>query len=510
LFTQLNKNRHNYTLFYYIGFLVILATSALMSGELVSAQSLSQWSSQQRIPGYQSETWPPILMADQNRTVHALSSQWFGEDEGSTDREIVYSQWTLQLGWTNPVDILLSPLKNDARLTDAYLDQSGMLNAVFFGGDGTDANIYYSQAPAVDAGKASAWLEPVIAGRNAQDPENAAFWAEDPSNFGILYSGNPEGLGLYVVYSTNGGDNWSDPTPIYIISGKDLLVNELKMYKSQSGWLYALWNTITTGGQGRKIYFAKSKIGDKNWSDPVLIAQAQAGYGTNTPAIIEYQGQILAFYNLSGKIWMVSSGDGGVSWTIPSILFRRHVGVNGSLSLVVDSNQVLHLFFGQRIASPEIHGMWHSIWQAGRWWEPEPVVSGPAIADNSGDNAFDPFEARAMVSQGNVILVTWRSDPGLKGNGVWYSFKKLDAPELPLKELPPFQPTPTPASTLTNPSSAPSSGEGTANQSDYVSASLLSDGSAEVNNPVRPLIIGIIPVLFLIFGAILVKKASRY
>jgi hypothetical protein len=41
-----------------------------------------------------------------------------------------------------------------------------------------------------------------------------------------------------------------------------------------------------------------------------------------------------------------------------------------------------------------------------------------------------------VVSQGNTILVTWRTDLLSKGNGVWYSYKQVDTPELPVIELP--------------------------------------------------------------------------
>ena len=53
-----------------------------------------------------------------------------------------------------------------------------------------------------------------------------------------------------------------------------------------------------------------------------------------------------------------------------------------------------------------------------------------------GSNGFGPRSARAVVSNGNVILVTWGTD-GFQGtNGAWYSYKKIDAPELPTELLP--------------------------------------------------------------------------
>ena len=75
---------------------------------------------------------------------------------------------------------------------------------------------------------------------------------------------------------------------------------------------------------------------------------------------------------------MRRSTDNGVTWDDPVILFPRHIGVNGTPSLVIDSNDNLHIFFGQRIpGSPDIHGMWHSVCVDNRWTEPDAVVKGP-------------------------------------------------------------------------------------------------------------------------------------
>jgi hypothetical protein len=80
--------------------------------------------------------------------------------------------------------------------------------------------------------------------------------------------------------------------------------------------------------------------------------------------------------------------------------------------------------------------MWHSRFINNRWIEPESLIKGPRVVDRSGDKGFDPNFARAVVSQGNVILVTWRTDPGAGANGIWYSYKKIAAPELPIAVYP--------------------------------------------------------------------------
>jgi hypothetical protein len=185
---------------------------------------------------------------------------------------------------------------------------------------------------------------------------------------------------------------------------------------SQSGELHTVWSNYDVSGNGVSTYYAKYDIVRKEWSDPLELVSTSSGL----PGVIEHNGRLIVIYNsyITNALWMRESSDNGQTWTDPVRIAQRHIGRNGAVSLVIDSNNVLHLFFGERIpGSPDIHGMWHSFLQSNQWSEPEAIVSGPGIADQVGDKAFDPYDARAVVSQGNVILATWRSDPGNKGNG---------------------------------------------------------------------------------------------
>jgi hypothetical protein len=411
----------------------------------------AQWSPPETIPLYQLGTLPPILVADQNRTVHAFSSQLVDVGGGKFLRVIFYNQWSLERGWTIPVDIIISPNK-EARVTDVFLDKNSIFHLVFFGGDQTSANIYYSQAPATMADNSLAWSTPIIIGENAGDPENAAIVEDDNGALSVVYSGREFGNGLYGVNSTDGGENWSDPTPIFLTRGDASNISMLHVIKSESGWLHAVWGVFDIGGQGRGIYYTRSRDGIK-WSEPFLLADAQDGLGTQTPTIIEYKKTLYALYNMTPKITMRRSSDEGKTWDDPSIIFPRHVGVNGSLSLVIDGNNQLHLFFGQRISgNPDIHGLWHSTLLNSRWTEPDALIKGPRIVDKEGLTGFDPYDARAVVSQGNVLLVTWRTDPGdIKDNGIWYSHAVINAPETPISTLESYYSISETPSALTSP-----------------------------------------------------------
>lgn len=501
------KQQH---LFYYLvgAFMLLLIMGA---GQKAAAQQPIQWSPAQRIPDFEAGTWPPVMVADQNRTVHAFSSQWLGEGEEESVRAIMYNRWTLEQGWSTPIDILLSPFKNDARMTGAFLDDMGMIHVTFFGGDNTEAYIYYSRALAVNADRATAWSTPIPVDA-AGDPELAGIIGDGRGNLAIVYSGKRDGLGLYTIYSTDGGDTWTDPTATFLTYSKDLFPVILRLSPSQSGWVNAVWDVRNSEGQGRQINYARLNLDEGQWSEPTELSAVEAGYGVLNPAVIEYSDMVFVSYNQTPKIVIRRSSDGGQTWTEPVEPFR-HVGVNGIMSFATDSSDKLHLLWAQRISgNPDIHGTWHSVWQDGRWSEPEAVVSGPPVRDLEGDQAFDPFEVRAVVSQGNILLVTWRMDPGLKGNGVWYSYILLNSPELPLAPFPTPPVTPSIESVFTPTPSSPTP-TSTPKPVFAFQPSDRSSAAEMAGNPMTPLLIGMIPVIllisFLIFRSSLASQNHR-
>jgi hypothetical protein len=431
----------------------LLVGWALLMSLLSSPASRAQaqyggWSFPQTIPAFDLDNFPPILVPDQNGNVHAFSSQYIETRQGGSIRAVVYNKWTLEKGWMPPIDILLSPI-NEARLTDVYLDDVGVMHLAFWGGNNTDADIYYSQSPLAEVDNPRAWSKPIIIGDQAGESAGAVFAQTAPGDLVVIFHGRQYGNGLYVVRSSDRGSTWSFPTPIFITSDKAPNVAYLKVIEGKAGWLHLIWSVYSLAGQGRGIYYARSTDGEV-WDQPTVFAEAEDGLGPQTPTMIEYDGALFAFYNIPVKIVMQRSLDNGETWQDPAILFPRHIGVNGSLAPVVDGNNLLHLFFGQRIpGSPDIHGMWHSIWENPRWTEPEALIKGPPVTDPVGLNSFDPYAANAIVVHGYTILTTWRTDPGLKGNGVWFSYKTLNAPEVPTKmsgiQTQPFvEMTPTP------------------------------------------------------------------
>jgi hypothetical protein len=180
------------------------------------------------------------------------------------------------------------------------------------------------------------------------------------------------------------------------------------------------------------------------------------------------------------------------------------------VSFAIDSNNVMHAFFGQR-NNDNNHGMWHIIWLGNSWSNSESIVRGPQIRDAIGGEGFDPRSANAVISNGNVLLVTWGTDGAAGENGAWYSYTILDTPELPLVPLP------TPKETSRSSTSLITESEGMhpmPSPTKPIISNLQSENSGSVaGNSSIPLIVGTLSVIVLISLPIIkrmVFQCNRY
>lgn len=402
----------------------------------LSAQSRLSWSPAHRIPGIADDSLAPYLVADQNKTVHAFNSQWI-----DSDLAIFYSQWTLARGWTYPTDILLSPNKDQAIILSAFLDPKGMMHIIFFGGVAEGAEIYYSRALAANANDARAWTPPKLVGDFAGKLSSGALAGDAQGNLFIVYSGNRDGNGLYEIHSTDGGDTWSKPKSVFL-TNNNLWVYDIQTTLDSQGQLHTVWDVTNKAGIAETLYYARLGKDHQQWSFPVVMGTLkECQYKTNMASMISYKGTLFLMYNCGAppQRWLRRSSDGGITWSNAVNSFTSLVGENGIPVFLIDSDNRLHVILANRIGSPEIHGLWHSEWDGQRWNEPEAIVSGPRSRE------FDPSLPQAIISQGNVLLATWRQDPGpeMQTNGVWYSYATLKTSELTPIALPTMAATPT-------------------------------------------------------------------
>jgi hypothetical protein len=394
-----------------------------------------EWETPQWIPGLfdTDTTMYPIFIDDGSGTVHVIHTQQMGEQS-----VIMYSQWVEGIGWTEPVDIYYPPGEDQrARVTSAFLDNSGMLNIIYWGGNDRNASMFFMSAPLRLAGSASDWSAPNLIGQYAISPATAAAVSDGDGWIMLIYSGDRLGNGLYSVWSNDYGDTWSEPEPIFHTYRDTHWPTELKIIQGSNNNYHAVWALGNITGNSSAVYYALFDTDSQEWENTTILAEADANE-VDTPSIIEHNQQLILIYHADFPTtrWMRRSYDVGKNWTAPVRLFQQ-VGSNGPASMVVDSSNTLHMFFGNRISgSPDTHGLWHSIWKDGGWSLPEAVVSGPLmLVGPNGEEGFDPSNAQAFVIRGNQIFLVWRHDPLTGPIRIWYSYSYVNTPQLPVSTI---------------------------------------------------------------------------
>ncbi|HEX9075792.1 MAG TPA: sialidase family protein [Anaerolineae bacterium] len=479
-----------------IEFAVVLLISSTVNPISSSAQSALSWSAAQRIRGYANDSDPPFLVADQNKTVHAFNSQWVGGDLA-----VLYSQWSPGKSWTTPVDILLSPKARQATVQGIFLDSKGILHLIFFGGTEFDADIYYSRAPAVSAANAGSWSPPKSIGTYAGKLISASLVGDNQGDLFVVYSGNRDGNGLYAVQSSDGGASWSSATTIFLTDSTSLWAYAVKTALDPQGTLHAVWTVKNRLGLGEAVYYAHLEAGQKQWTLPMTLQTVRGGdYQADWASIIYYKNELFVLYDYSSPShrWMRRSKDGGRTWTDPVIAFTSR-GEYGHPVLLIDGSNTLHAILGNRTDDERLHGMWHTTWRGDHWDAVDPVVSGPMSPQ------FDPNRPQAVVSQGNIILVTWRTDPGLTPNGIWFSYATLDAPEWPVVPLPTAVATTAPTVTPIKVTSIEPTPSATARPVTGLQTNSPPTPIADTS-PATGVVLGILPAGFLLLVVIVMRR----
>lgn len=492
-------------LFVVVGALCVLLFAGLNSNE-VHADTGSEWSSDAHVPGYLDDTFTPFLLTDRNRTVHAFASQWVSD---GSRKAIVYRQWSLKGGWTKPIDIILSPAR-DANLLGTYLDVSDQIHVIFDAPMGpNNTAIYHSSAAADAADWVPAWSTPILMGEDSTSPSSAAIIGDGQGNLVVIYSGNKDGTGVYYVGSSDSGISWSKPVPVFLTYDTKLIPYSLRLALGPNRQIRAVWSVVSILGVDQALYFANYDLPSSDWSAPVELDRrandSQGTFGPSFPTIVDNGKEIFIVYNggnpFSGRyvplgrpVKLVrTSSDGGLLWDGPLSPFPSHNGRSGEDAMVLDGNKLPHILFIQRIDTTSadgsyssIGGIWHSVFQNGIWTTPDRFVT-----------TYPPHDVRAVVSQGNVLLAVWREDPGVGENGIWYSYKVLDIPELPVV---PLSTAPMPSLTQVAATDAPHFTTPT---------TMLDDNSIDnppsanwEENPAFPIVLGLVPVLLVLVGVI--------
>lgn len=435
--------RYARTPFLIINILLLL----LVTNSSAFAQEIIPWVAAQIIPLY-TDIYPPILVADSDRIVHAFNSENLDDDRTA----IFYRKWSLDQGWTAPIDIILPTPSIRFALQGVSLDESGKFHMIYYIGSEEQGDMVYSWAWATEANRTQSWSKPIEIGLDAGPIIDASLIGDGKGRLDVVYAGQRDAVGIYAVHSEDGGSTWSEPKTVALNSESDSWPIHIYLEYDDEDRLHVTWGMVDDSGIGQKVYYIRRETDGITWSKPYLIAAREGNdYGADWPSIINHQGQLILMY-MDGTIpqgipptrWMRTSRDGGKTWTSPVQPFPL-VGENGSAVLLEDSNDTLHIIVANRVGEPAVGGVWHAVWLGNQWGEAELITArSQELAEFSGSYSAVSNASRpnGVVSQGNVILSTWWHDMRDQPPS-GYSYTRLNAPELPLVPLPVVNVTPT-------------------------------------------------------------------
>jgi hypothetical protein len=228
------KSQRILLLFLLLGTLLVPASIITNNA---SAQEAIQWYPAKRIPNYDDQYNPPILVADQNQTIHAFNSEPINE----TENAIFYRKFTRDQGWGIPVSIIY-PVNRQANIVQgAFLDPLGSIHLVYYHGVVPDAAIYYARSPLSAAGKVAEWSQPEALGRDAGPVVAASIIGDKDGKLVMVYFGQGEGPGLYQVHSENEGETWSEPQLIYEVIKPNISPINIQTDIDANGNVHVVW-----------------------------------------------------------------------------------------------------------------------------------------------------------------------------------------------------------------------------------------------------------------------------
>lgn len=484
-----------------LAFLLVGLPPSMSLAQAPSQQRIGEWSEPRPIPNYNDPLWPPYLVADSEGRVHAFN---VGLND-SGEYAVMIRRWSLSQGWSSPVDVILPGFLGLApSLHGVYLDHSGVVHLIYFGGGQSGGSFYYTRADISEADRSRSWSSPEPVGVDAADVAAASLIGDGEGRLLLVYGGDHRGPGLYEVHSVDGGETWSEPEQISPARGRDLWPGAIWVETDADEAIHVVWDIVNTRGLREEIRYARSDFAFGGWENETVIATAETDQELlGAPSIISNDGELIVVYQdaFPPTKYVRRSEDGGRTWSAPARPFP-HIGGYGFAFMVKDSAGSIHLVVGNRLPNPEIHGMWYSRWVRDQWLPLEPITSGPSTL------SFDPCCPSAVVSQGNVLLATWTNNVRRENStGAWYSYMLLAAPALPTAAPGATATVAVPPPTETLEASSASGAAGTtAPRSTDVAFDR--EGGPGSTNPAGSIFLGVSPVVLLLV-VLLTGRSTR-
>lgn len=434
------------------------------------------------------------LVATGDGLVHAFFSQH--QDPG-----IYYTRWD-GVAWSRVTLLFKLPGGEEAGQPVVAVGPGNELLLTVLGSGGS---LYFSLAESSDAVVASGWSAPILlpVPQNGRVSPADVAWHRNGTVY-IAYSVPlNEERGVYLVHSTDQGNTWSEPLPLFdgAAAGFDL-VGPPALLVSADGLLHIQWTrqslSVEDVSQAVSLYYARSEDAGHSFSEaetvvgtPLAWQEIVADGMGNTHRLWQQPGTLVT-------VWDMISSNRGQSWQDAQRLSAEW----GSTASTVDPSGQLHL------VGVGLDSLGHWLWDGSRWQAETPLRWSSAL--QSAD--LVDLLATAINKDGKMVVVLARAtDTGQVANGLLYSSRTLNLPPAPapIEQAPtrPASPTPpTPATPSPEPTLAPTAIQPVL-ESEPTSPQNLMDLFVS-NDPVTQFVVAFSPVMLLLL-VVLGRMAIR-
>ena len=275
------------------------------------------WSSPVTI-SLKSETISSVSsLSDSKGNIHSVWAQSSLLGDGTKRIAINYAQWDGE-EWTRPGPIMSSLNGVPLQMTFAIDPKDRLLlNWV----DGESGELLFSWADLDYANLASEWESPVGLPSPASLIVSSDMLVDASGRIVVVYViPVNENRGIYVVQSTDAGETWSSPVPVFdaISAGWERLGNP-KIGLTEDGVLHLIYSRSSERtGQPVGLYYSRSFDGGVTWNEPQSLSERDilwsdiACYDDQTVHVVWQENDGLVYANLSQI-----SQDSGESWSKP-------------------------------------------------------------------------------------------------------------------------------------------------------------------------------------------------
>ncbi len=267
----------------------------------------------------------------------------------------------------------------------------GRIVAVFKGGDGI-VGLWGHLQSAISRDGGESWMPPRTIAQMSHDTDHMAFGQTSDGSLvlcfvqphayqnGLWDTAKVHDGPVYVVHSTDGGEQWTEPVPIDTSSTPvpDGCNPHGKMAQLPDGTLLMCVYFSYREGQAEAsyqqhgqfgTYLLRSRDGGNSWGDGSLLAD---GFVEPTLYVLP-SGRLIGLvvqFMPGRNLWQTESDDGGYTWSAPRPITDYHEYSGSSLLLLQDGR--LLLAYGHRSFPGGVRAMVSD--DEGKSWKDERVI----------------------------------------------------------------------------------------------------------------------------------------